>query len=556
MAVVQISRIQVRRGKKNEGSGLPQLASGEFGWAVDSQELYIGNGSVAEGAPQVGNTRILTANDNIFDFATQYTFRANEAEDLVQTGLEPNLPVIRSVQDRLDETVSVASFGVEGDGRIFYDFLNPTTDVTTKLQHAINQIYLSTVAKQSLTQKIKLFVPAGHYTLTDTIYLPPFISLIGEDLAKTIFHSRANVAFRTVDSESAYSGDAMDFKYLGQPGYNGQITTQARNINLSNFTIDLENPNAEGIVVESCNNSVFSNILIQSTWESYSDGSVGSGITLVQKNNIVTTDNNKFNNIEIRNVANGLKSKYDIRYNIFENLKLDSVGIGFNFGEGIQLNVDGQRIGPSYSIIKDCLFNAVLREGIKISAGDYNVSSHNTFINVGNNGGADQGATYKIIEFLGTGNKSENDSFSRSVNLSSIEGTYFTIPYVPEVVGKGKHTQSTNLEQELFFTDQGSLPALRLPALESYKAEVTYAYKGQNGNYRSGTMILNFNKLSNIVDFEDDYNITGSDSDTFENLEFYPVLDTNIDTIYIRYNNLSGADTLGAEFSYNISYIY
>ena len=37
MAVVQISRIQVRRGQKNIGSGLPQLASGEFGWAVDSQ---------------------------------------------------------------------------------------------------------------------------------------------------------------------------------------------------------------------------------------------------------------------------------------------------------------------------------------------------------------------------------------------------------------------------------------------------------------------------------------------------------------------------------------
>ena len=44
MAVVQISRIQIRRGQKNLGSGLPQLASGEFGWAVDTQELYIGNG--------------------------------------------------------------------------------------------------------------------------------------------------------------------------------------------------------------------------------------------------------------------------------------------------------------------------------------------------------------------------------------------------------------------------------------------------------------------------------------------------------------------------------
>jgi len=54
MAVVQISRIQLRRGKRNEGSGLPQLASGELAWCVDTQELFIGNGAVSEGAPAVG----------------------------------------------------------------------------------------------------------------------------------------------------------------------------------------------------------------------------------------------------------------------------------------------------------------------------------------------------------------------------------------------------------------------------------------------------------------------------------------------------------------------
>ena len=50
MAIVQISRIQHRRGLKEE---LPQLAAGELGWAVDSQELYIGNGTTQEGAPEV-----------------------------------------------------------------------------------------------------------------------------------------------------------------------------------------------------------------------------------------------------------------------------------------------------------------------------------------------------------------------------------------------------------------------------------------------------------------------------------------------------------------------
>ena len=89
MAIVQISRIQVRRGKKNQGSGVPQLAGGEFGWAVDTRELYIGNGSVSEGAPAVGNSKILTEHDNLFNFANTYEYKAT-----VDT-LSRNIPPFR-----------------------------------------------------------------------------------------------------------------------------------------------------------------------------------------------------------------------------------------------------------------------------------------------------------------------------------------------------------------------------------------------------------------------------------------------------------------------------
>ena len=62
MAIVQISQIKHRRGT-NEN--LPQLASAELGWSVDTQQLYIGNGTIAEGAPEIGNTEILTQNSPI-----------------------------------------------------------------------------------------------------------------------------------------------------------------------------------------------------------------------------------------------------------------------------------------------------------------------------------------------------------------------------------------------------------------------------------------------------------------------------------------------------------
>lgn len=63
MAILQISRIQLRRGVISD-LGTSTLSSAELGWAVDSRELYIGNGTLAEGSPLPNNkTRILTELD-------------------------------------------------------------------------------------------------------------------------------------------------------------------------------------------------------------------------------------------------------------------------------------------------------------------------------------------------------------------------------------------------------------------------------------------------------------------------------------------------------------
>lgn len=57
MAIVQISQIKHRRGLQAE---LPNLASAELGWSIDQRRLFIGNGTLDEGAPELGNTEILT----------------------------------------------------------------------------------------------------------------------------------------------------------------------------------------------------------------------------------------------------------------------------------------------------------------------------------------------------------------------------------------------------------------------------------------------------------------------------------------------------------------
>jgi hypothetical protein len=94
MAVITVSKIQVRSGLQED---LPTLDTAEFGWCVDTQRLFIGKGTLAEGAPVTGVTEILTEysiallNYNIAQFESNIAiFDDNVANLLAVTGnLQP-----------------------------------------------------------------------------------------------------------------------------------------------------------------------------------------------------------------------------------------------------------------------------------------------------------------------------------------------------------------------------------------------------------------------------------------------------------------------------------
>jgi|TARA_B100001094_G_scaffold331865_1_gene401686 hypothetical protein len=160
VAVVQISKIQIRRGKKNSDSGVPQLSSAELAWAVDTQELFIGNGSVAEGAPQVGNTKILTNNDNILELASSYQFASDDPSI--------TLSAKRPLLDKIDEIeVSVADFGAVGDG---------STDNTAFFENALTQLFRNT----DPDYKKVLRVPNGEFLFLGNITIPSNAIIRGE----------------------------------------------------------------------------------------------------------------------------------------------------------------------------------------------------------------------------------------------------------------------------------------------------------------------------------------------------------------------------------------
>lgn len=172
MAIVQVSRITQRQGLEQD---LPQpLAGAEFGWAVDQRRLFIGNGSLADGAPVVGNTEVLTEFSDILGFTTTYTYKGDAAGYTVQTGATPGSPISQSLQSRLDSYAVVTDFGAVGDG---------STDDTAAINRALNQLY----CQQTNTQiRRSLFFPAGTYIVTDTIAIPAYANLYGEGAESSI----------------------------------------------------------------------------------------------------------------------------------------------------------------------------------------------------------------------------------------------------------------------------------------------------------------------------------------------------------------------------------
>jgi len=202
MAVVQISKIQQRRGQKLL-SGLPQLSSAELAWAVDTQELYIGNGSVTEGAPYVGNTRILTEHDNLLALAGSYKF--------AEPDLSITASVFRSIQTKLDEIeVSVIDFGPEPD---------PSTDHTEFFRIAFNQLFQNADTK---FRKV-LVVPNGHYYFKTTLKIPSNVILKGETRTGVIL----DIGTTGIEFLSETGADVLTFTSTNRP----------ENISISNLTI-------------------------------------------------------------------------------------------------------------------------------------------------------------------------------------------------------------------------------------------------------------------------------------------------------------------------------
>ena len=525
MAVVSISRIQVRRGRKTE---LPQLASGEFGWSVDTRELYLGNGSVSEGAPYVGNTKLLSEHDNLFAFADTYSYKSTGGN--VQSGSSVNSPILRTLQDRLDDIVSIRAFGGTGDG----------SDHTDILQRALDQLYLNAANKSTVASRVILQLEPGTYAISSTIKVPPYATIRGAGIDKTIINSGANIAFETVNESSipgSYNVDTIS------------NSNQARNIELSGLTIQTTDNDALYLV--SCKDSIFENLKLTSTWTIGNTLRTSAGIKLTSHSSQVGSNNNTFTNVSFNGFSDCVYSDYDVQYNLWSNCSFGLSDVGIYFG----LNSISQQVGPSNNIIENSVFDNIAREGINITNGSYNNSNNNKFYNVGNHGGAYTNAKTANIQFTKSINHSSNDYFKRTEQLTVL-GNLNAVAYVPEISGIVSST--LGYTYQIAISQQGTATTLLSLAADTSKTYIIdYVYNSADVNAkRTGQLEVFFDPATQDAQVTDEYQFTGST--TYEQALIFNATvadndsDATYDTLRINYVN-SAPDTNNTKLTYTIS---
>ena len=349
MAVIQISKIQIRRGQTS-GEGLPTLSSGEMGWSIDEQRLFIGNGSVAEGAPAVGNTEILTE-ARMFELltssdaytATNYKYVGHNVNALA------NNTVVRTIQHKLDDNVTSFDYNAA-------DY----TDSTTKLQNALDDLYLDSRTKTKPSSRVPFRIPAGTYFITRPLYVPPYANIIGDGIDKTVLvsvNSTNTTIFTTIDGSSTKTSRVQGLDILS--------SSQPRNVNISGMTLAHTSTNSVTtstplVVMDGLADSVISNVKFTGIYE-HGGATTSTNAAIEIYGNL--TSQCVIENCQIENLCYPIISNWDATDITINNNTFKDLYQGITFADNL-LGDSPKKYGPRRVAIKENKFINIERQGI------------------------------------------------------------------------------------------------------------------------------------------------------------------------------------------------
>jgi hypothetical protein len=483
MAIVQISRITNRKGLIEN---LPQLAGAELGWAVDTRQLFIGNGTLQEGAPVIGNTEILTEFSDI-TAVSNYTYKDIAVGYAAQTGPTASDPVVRTVQAKLDDFADVRDFGAVGDG---------SADDTAAINRALFQLYCVEANTQI---RRSLYFPAGTYKITETIIIPAYAKLVGEGANCTTIYLDTSSDISSLSAYVARYGDSLQQTGVNI-GNNG--ATAPTNIEISSMTFQTAEV-TDVFLVEDATQCYFdsvnfvgplttADIIATPSADNIAGVRFASTVSLVC--NQITFDKCRF-----QGLTYGINTDQEINSVTVSNGAFVTLYQGISLGTGAPVN--GGATG--FRAVQN-LFDEIYSEGIVYDAVDLNVSAYNVFYDVGNQ--YSSSPVTPVILFGNDNNVSISDMFERDDVDAQIEprvevtgsatttGTQIQVGHYARENGRIFTLADNQSNQTIFTTDTSTIKAY----------EMTYTIT-RNTVVRFGTLVVTAGSVSPAVSYADEY---------------------------------------------------
>lgn len=472
MSIIQISKIQVRRGLQEN---LPQLSSAELGWSIDQRRLFIGNGALSEGAPSVGNTEILTQYTDILSVIQNYYYQGVESGYISQT------TTYRTFQNVLDENrVSIRNFGAVGDG---------ITDCTTAILQAITQVYPSSQSNNPRIRRV-IFFPAGTYVVNAEIALPLYATLVGDGIDATIIQQK-NAAARSVFTLMDSVGDIS-------PLLSGSSVMPSV-VEFGSMTIQNTTDN-DVLFLDSANLVRCIDIKLKGSQANPTSAGTAKALVRLISNTAscynIIFDRCVFNNATYAVVGNGDIYGVSIDKSYFTNLYQP-------------VNLNGSANYPRAVRISNSVFDMVYTTAIVAYGYSSVTSAHNYYKNVANGFGTSPMAP--VIYYECPENYSFSDLFDRSASNSAVYpkiqsiGTFWPNPATSTYNASGSLKVLPGTTDILFANSILANTSLTISSVNNTNAIIDYTLNN-GSNVKVGTLRIAINNVStNQFYYEDDF---------------------------------------------------
>lgn len=520
MAVVQISKIQIRRGQKNSSTGVPQLSSAELAWALDTQELYIGNGSVDEGAPYVGNTKILTEHDNILELASSYKFSSDDPSITLSTA--------RPLLDKIDEiAVSVKDFGAVGDG---------STDNVNAFQNALTQLFRNT----DTNYRKVLTVPNGEYLFLGGLEIPSNAIIRGETQTGSVLRiDTNNITFITSTGDKVASFNS---------------TNRPENIEIGNLTIT----RSSGQLVLTGSKGVhLDGVRFNGEYSLGAPVTVSTaGSALFWSNDIagIAVDNLTISNCTFQGNEVGIK----VNQTVIADSRVNINSTKFIVND-TAMSITGIQGQGNYWQIKDSKFEEIANQAFVANNGIGTKFQRCDFKNCGN--GTNTAAS-PISDIISFGESKDNVVLECITDRQQAAGVVQSelINSISEVSGSDYAQFINRNSSEIYLTDSFR-PVTVVSALNNF-IKINYVLR-LGDHIRTGVIDLTIGDDKSKISFVDNFKYSDNGTSSpggvlMTNFEFKVELrdndtDSGVETVVIFYKNPISTGALG-NISFDVSY--